>query len=127
MPLIALPFAAELTADFRIKSWSEYASMTTTYMQWLGTYEHPIVNGYSGISTKLVRELPRALAHFPDKRSIAALLNIPNLSYVVYLSRFSPNFDSKTFEEALYENNVSVLARDGESNYLLQLGRPLPP
>ncbi len=121
--VISLPFAGELDQYGQVKRWSEFARLQVNYMNWSATIGRPTVNGYSGQRSKLIKELPRELANFPDRRSIQALSQIAGLRYIFFISKNLPYFDRVKFEVALKESSawLSIVNQDENNNYLLQL------
>jgi hypothetical protein len=115
---IALPYAPELDKNKRITSWGRFAEATTTYMQWFVGTQRTLVNGYSGIQTKLMRELPRELAGFPDKRSVYALRGIAGLREIFYLT---PPGGQPLSESTLKELGITIKQRENSGSYLLEL------
>lgn len=122
--VIALPLVSELQLDGTVKSWSEFARLNTTYMNWLFPTKLSMVNGYSGQRTKLMKELPLQLMEFPDQRSVAALSSIAGLRYILYVPEFDPGFHRETFERRLASlpGNLKLILKDDQGNYLLELG-----
>ncbi|MCB0319716.1 MAG: hypothetical protein KDD60_02250, partial [Bdellovibrionales bacterium] len=119
--VLFLPFTDTLQTNGTVKSWRNFATRNVDYMNWAVDYNLLTINGYSGQRTKFMRELPGITSSFPDDRSIAALSLIPNLSHIVYASKFLTDFDKESFEERLkyYARDLSVERIDNEGFYLL--------
>ncbi len=121
--VIALPLVTELTNDGSVKSWSEFARLNTQYMQWLFPAHLPMVNGYSGQRTKLMRELPAQVLDFPDQRSVNALRSIVGLRYILYVSSRDPGFSQIEFDRRVKNlpGNLALKMSDTAGNYLFEL------
>lgn len=118
---IGLPFAGELDANGAVKSWSEFARLQVYFMNWFEDSSLRSVNGYSGQRTKLMKDLPRRLAGFPDSRSLRELAMIAGLRRIVVVPQFMPNFNPAVFEATLgfYKNTLRIEDKDSLGNYLL--------
>ncbi len=79
-----LPFTDHIRKDGQVKSWGDFASKNVTYMNWSNKLGIPTVNGYSGQRTHIMKNFPRKLMNFPDRRSIEALSLIPNIDLIYY-------------------------------------------
>jgi hypothetical protein len=119
--VIALPFAGELTAHGTPKSWTQFSRFHVNVMNWSRVHQRPIVNGYSGQRTKLIRDFPRALQNFPDRHAVRALSTLAGLRYILIVSRFIPNFDRILFLERLERYpELKLILDDDEGNLLLE-------
>jgi hypothetical protein len=120
---ISLPYADSLNKNGEVESWSQYARFNITYLLWAQNSLTPLVNGYSGQKTKLMRELPRELNAFPDNRSIRALSSIVGLRYIIYNSRFVTNFNATEFQRKvkLLEPYIKIISNDDWGTYLIEL------
>jgi hypothetical protein len=120
--LLVLPFTEELQPSGEVKSWSDFAIKNVNYMNWAFELERPLVNGYSGQRSKIMLELPGQTRGFPDDRSLRALNMIAGLRYVIYVSKFDPNFDAAQFEANLarYTKSLKYIFGDNQGNYLIE-------
>lgn len=121
--LISLPLATTLDKNNEVVSWSEFARMNVNYMNWSFDSGHPIVNGYSGQKTKIMREFPRELKDFPSQRSLMALSRISGLRYIIYNSAYQKDFNAAAFEAALktFSHKLKLIERDQAGAYLIEL------
>ncbi|MBX7144832.1 MAG: glycosyltransferase family 39 protein [Oligoflexia bacterium] len=121
--LAILPLTGSLNPDGSVASWSEFARYNTNYMNWAFETGLPLVNGYSGQRTKLMKEFPGQLLGFPDQRSLSQLQTIAGLRYVVYVGKNDPAFNKSTFEHKIQQflGGVRLLMSDTEDNYLFEL------
>lgn len=118
-----LPFAGELDSNNEVESWAEYAKLNMTYLLWSHPLKNPLLNGYSGQKTKLMKEFPRELKDFPSQRALNALSSIAGLRYVIYAPLFAANFDAKTFESkaASLSSQLKLLSLDAQGSYLFEI------
>lgn len=121
--MIALPLAPALDQNDRVKGWGKFAKANVEYMLSNVESGRPTVNGWSGHRSFIMREFPRELKGFPDRRSLRALRQIAGLRYVIYHPEYDPTFDQKEFESrlALFSDSLSLMTRDEAGNYLLEL------
>src|SRR5690606_17744046 len=91
--VVVLPLARQLRSDGTIESWSDFARLNVSYMNWAYPAGAQIINGYSGQRTQIMREFPRAMVNFPDPRSTATLGSIINIRYIVVHTSQFENFD----------------------------------
>jgi hypothetical protein len=121
--LTILPWTDEISGDGTVKSWGTFARFQTNYMNWALETKLPLVNGYSGQRSKLMRELPAQLLNFPDLRSITALKQIVGLRYIVYVSQNDPGFNKEVFSHKLTQmaGAVRLIMSDDSGNFLLEL------
>lgn len=121
--LAVLPMTGILSSDGSVASWGEFARYNTNYMNWAFNTNMPLVNGYSGQRTKLMRELPGQLLGFPDQRSLAQLQSIAGLRYIVYVGKNDPAFNKVTFEHKIsqFVGGVRLLMSDTDDNYLFEI------
>lgn len=120
--LMVLPFSGELKPNETVASWSEFAHLNVNYMNWAAETGLSLVNGYSGIRSKAIREYPRKMSGFPDLRSLNTLSTIVGLKYVVVMSRFIEGFDTDKFEKQIkeYDLQLSLVHKDSFGNYLFE-------
>ncbi len=123
-----LPYAPSLDQNKNIDSWSRFASAQVISMNWAFGIGKPFINGYSGIKSKYMRELPRELANFPDKRSIIALRRIAGLKYILFTPALAEQYDPFKFKEALksVEKELKQIANDSEGAMLFELSGEIP-
>ena len=120
---VILPLVRELKPNGEIKHWNaDFAVNNVNFLNWGFALGRPIVNGYSGQRTKLMRELPGRLAHFPDQRSLRALSMIAGLRYIIYVSSLDPQFNPAVFSRSVFNlaNGVKYLYGDSDGNHLLE-------
>lgn len=119
--LIILPFSSISRGDAP-PSWSRDGSMQIRAMQISAQLNRPVVNGYSGVITKMMRDLPREVRQFPSIRAATALSKIAGLKFVLVVPSLNPQFDRIAFEQALQEHSAlfKVLHRDSDGNVLLE-------
>lgn len=119
---IMLPYAKSLNKNSEVLSWSDFARVNVYAMNWFSDLPVSFINGYSGQKTKIMRELPRRLAEFPDAGSIRELSSYPELEYIIVVPKLYSSFDKLSFEAKLdlYKNDLQILQRDPEGNYLLR-------
>ncbi len=82
--IIFLPMSHPLSSTGEILSWSDFIRRNITAMNASVHLNMPTVNGYSGVKTKIMRDLPRRTRLFPDERSCTALQEISGLKFVVW-------------------------------------------
>ena len=119
---VMLPLTAALESG-QVKSWGDFAEKNVTYMLWAQEQAVPIVNGYSGQRSKLMREWPAKMAHFPDARSLQVLSQAAGLHFVLYFSRWDPEFVRSEFLARIAEQSeqLRLLSEDSEGNFLFEL------
>ncbi len=122
---LALPLTSELNELKEVRSWSDYAMHATNAMNWNIGSGHPLVNGYSGIKTKFMREAPRELLNFPDKRSLDYLRSLSGLRYVILVPALPAPLVLPPDKELL-TLGVKTIGGDPHSGYLLELFSPSP-
>lgn len=120
--VLVLPYARELNRYNQILSWGDFARLNVNAMHWAFDTGLPTVNGYSGVKSRAMRELPRQLANFPDQRSIAEISSIAGLRYIVVIAALQPDFNPAEFSAKLarLREDLSVLATDSAGNLLLE-------
>ena len=120
---VVLPLATALDRNGLVASWGEYAAVNTNYMNWAFDVARPMLNGYSGIKTKFMREQPRELAGFPDKRSLLNLQRIAGLRWVVVLPRYIKAFNAEVFlaRAQSLAPALRLTERDAEGSLLFEL------
>lgn len=121
--LLFLPLTASLDRQGQVASWGNFARYNANYMNWAINLPGPIINGYSGQRSKIIRDFPLQMNNFPDLRSIYIAQRIAGLRYVAYISKNNPSFEKKVFEQSLrkYGNHLKLLAIDQDDNYLLKI------
>lgn len=121
--LIVLPMTASLDPNGQVKSWGNFAEYNVDYMRWSLFLQRPIINGYSGQRSKLMKELPRALDEFPNERSLQTLQTIAGLRYIIYISSNKPDFKADEFQERArrLSDRITLVSSDQEGNYLFDL------
>jgi hypothetical protein len=117
-----LPLTSELKSNQTIKHWSNFAKLNIQYLHWLFPSGATTINGYSGQQSKIIKEYPRKLSGFPDRRSINAMKLLPGIRFVVYASQFVPEFDRDRFlAEVEQYPELEFLHVDEVGNYLFRL------
>ena len=121
--LIVLPFAGAIDRSGEIVSWSEFARLNVNHMLTGLEAKMPVVNGYSGQRTKMMRELAKRLDDFPSENSSNALMQIANLRFVLFRSRFVANFDAIEFSKKIEQakDNLRLLTSDPSGDYLFEI------
>ena len=121
--LIVLPFSGPIDKLGDIASWSEFARLNVNHMLTGLESRLPVVNGYSGQRTKLMRELAKHLFDFPSEKSTDALAQIANLHFVLYRSRFVSDFDAAAFSKEIEKakDRLVLIASDPSGDYLFEL------
>ena len=121
--LIVLPFSGPTDKSGEIASWSEFARLNVNHMLTGLDAKLPVVNGYSGQRTKLMRELAKRLLNFPSEDSTNALMQIANLRFVLYRSRFIANFDAASFSKQIDQakDHLRLITSDPSGDYLFEL------
>jgi hypothetical protein len=114
-----LPLTSEMKPHREVKSWSNFATLNVRYMLWGLEAGRRVLNGYSGLRSKIMYDYPRALRGFPDRRSVLALQRIGGLRYVVYHSPSDPAFTPERF--ALLPPELTLLTQDPSGTYLFRL------
>jgi hypothetical protein len=117
---IILPFSGALNEQGQVARWGEFARLNVNAARFALASGIPVVNGYSGIRSKIIREWPARLAAFPDATSLRALGEVAGLRWIVYLT--SSEADRDTLEEAFtqFGGKLSVVYRD-DSGFLIEL------
>ncbi|MCO6429416.1 MAG: hypothetical protein J5J00_01025 [Deltaproteobacteria bacterium] len=121
--VMMLPFAGPLDRNKEVSSWSKFAMLNVAYMHWGFASGRKIVNGYSGQRTKVMREMPRELQGFPDKRAVTALSQIAGLKYLVYNSTLDKSFNAFDFNARLRgsEGSLRLVHEGDDGSYLFEL------
>ncbi len=116
-----LPIAGQLDRNNEVASWSEYAKFNMSYMLW-GS-EIPMLNGYSGQKTNIMRTYPRELKDFPSQRALNAIGRIAGIQYLIYVPQFNQNFDKSIFEKELagFRSQIKLLSTDSDGTYLFEI------
>jgi hypothetical protein len=120
---IVLPFSGKLKDSGEFQSWKEFAKIQVSAMNWAQEIDVQLVNGYSGQQTKLMKELPKELAQFPDERSIKALRSFAGLKYIIFAPQFVDDFSRDGFDIRLrfLKDTLKPLQVDGQGSYLFEL------
>jgi len=123
---IVLPFARTLTHHGEIQSWSEFARDSVSYMNWSLESKAPIINGYSGQRTQIMRQFPRAMKDFPDLRAAIALGALANVRYVVNHTSSYESFDQLEYlaREELHFHNFEKVYEDDDGDILYRYHPP---
>lgn len=86
-PVIAfLPLAEVQEGRASEESRREFAVQNVNAMNWALDTGLKTINGYSGQQTRIMKDLPRQTAEFPDARSLHALATISNVRYILFRS-----------------------------------------
>ena len=122
--LAILPLTKSLNSNRQVASWGEYAAINTNYMLWAFDLERPLLNGYSGMKTNFMRDAPRELADFPDKRSLVWLHRIAGVEQVLYLAQYAKNFDYEEFKRKVkgLGAELTLIREDAKDSFLFELG-----
>lgn len=117
---IVLPFAGALTDQGQVARWGEFARLNVNAARFALTSGVPVVNGYSGIRSKIIREWPARLESFPDAASLRALGEIAGLRWIVLLP--SPQVDLVLLKQSLthFAGKLSIIYED-EQGLLIEL------
>ncbi len=99
-PLLVLPMTTALRDRRFVRHWSDFAKLNVRYMLWARGSRLDIVNGYSGLRSKIMRELPGEVASFPDAKSLESIRKIHGLRFLIYMPELVPDFDEAAFEAA---------------------------
>lgn len=118
---LALPYAGKITKDGGAESWVDFATKNVTFMNWFLGTNRWLVNGYSGLKSKITRELPKGLANFPDDRSIKTLSSLGALSKIFIFPHMISDYSEEVFTSklALYKDQLKILSRDSAGNFLI--------
>lgn len=121
--VLVLPWTEQLKEDGQVKRWAEFARLNVQYMLWGLSLERPLVNGYSGQRSKIMREFPARFRGFPTASSISAIQSIIGLRYIIYASQFDPSFNKEAFFTRLesFKNSLEYVSGDESGNYLLRV------
>lgn len=119
---LALPFTGELERG-RVKSWSEFATLSTRYALWNVSSGVPLVNGYSGQRPKLSMELPAALRSFPSSESFEWLSRICGLRWIIVVPSLFTSWNEEAFEQRLREHRgrFSLEASGTDGSLLIRI------
>jgi hypothetical protein len=121
--LIALPYTGELNALGTPVSWGDFARRNIQVLLQLSGTGWRSVNGYSGQKSKIMREFPRQLKGFPDRRSLAAICSIGGMRYLTYASGKDAGFNREVFLGRLdaLSQQLKFVAEDKAGNFLFSL------
>lgn len=125
---IVLPFSGPLKESGEFISWKTFAKIQVSAMNWAEGIDVQLVNGYSGQQTKLMKELPRELVAFPDKRSLRALRSFAGLRYIVFAPTFLDTFSREDFDIRIryHRDQLKLLQVDAQGNYLFEIIGEMP-
>jgi len=123
---IILPLTRTLTHHGEIQSWSQFARHSVSYMNWSLESKTPIVNGYSGQRTQIMRQFPRAMKDFPDLRAAISLGALTNIRYIVNHTGYYENFDQQEYlaKEELHFHNFEKVYEDDDGDILYRYHPP---
>lgn len=121
--LIVLPFSGPVDTSGDIVSWSEFARLNVDHMLTGLESNLPVVNGYSGQRTKLMREFAKHLIDFPSEESTNTLMQVANLHFVLFRSRYVTNFDPEAFSKTIetLKDRLRLISSDPAGDYLFEL------
>ncbi|NMC62299.1 MAG: hypothetical protein GYA55_03945, partial [SAR324 cluster bacterium] len=77
--VLFLPMTLEVDSKGKVKSWLDFSKKNINYMLWSIGAEYQVVNGYSGLRSKLMKELPAKTKSFPDEKALIAIKGIAGL------------------------------------------------
>jgi hypothetical protein len=92
---VLIPYGDTQSEDGGIKSFFNFATMQNQFLLWSVENNLKSINGFTGIKTRLVKELPQKLSSFPDEKSLRTLSEIIDLNTILVTSSYSSN--SKLF------------------------------
>ncbi|MCB0351900.1 MAG: hypothetical protein KDD64_00195 [Bdellovibrionales bacterium] len=120
--IMFLPWTQEINPSGGVKSWGDFARKNSIYMNWSAQIGLKTTNGYSGLRSKLMKELPRKMSGFPDQRSLTTLAFLGNVRFVVLCPYLLEGFDENYFREelSLYENDLKLLGQDEDGNFAFE-------
>jgi hypothetical protein len=120
--VMILPLTPALNRDESVKSWLDFATLNSLYKNWMVGREWFLVNGYSGQLSDLMTIYPGIMANFPDQHSISKIASVSGLRYIVFLSRFVPDFDPVGFERQIerFSHSLRLVSKDQEGSYLFE-------
>ena len=121
-PMIVLPLVSVPLKVGEVREWSDFALQNVNAMNWTVGNNHRIVNGYSGIRSKRMKDLPRRLKDFPDERSLEVLSKSLPVKYIVWLKNVDKRSDQEMhdlFEKFQSKGKIKILAED-EHGVLLE-------
>ena len=123
--ILILPLTAYLNKSGNIKSYLDYATKNINYMNMASSQNLRIVNGYSGMITKIMRDYPRKMKHFPDERSLKALSTISGLRFVLFNKNEEPHYNEKDFNNKLNKlsNSISKIFEDENGWMIFEVKR----
>jgi hypothetical protein len=125
---LILPFANHNPKD-RLESWSQVAILNSRYALWEASGFNgsatPLVNGYSGQRSKIMMQLPKVTANFPDPVSLDYFARICGLRYIVVVPSLYDTWDTTAFSERLRDKRESFSAVQyfDDASILLTLNR----
>lgn len=121
--VIVLPYTGELGSLGTPVSWGDFARRNIQVLLHLSGTGWRSVNGYSGQKSKIMREFPRQLRGFPDRRSLATICSIGGIRYLIYSSANDPEFNRETFYANLdpLDQQIRFITEDKAGNFLFSL------
>lgn len=119
---IFLPFGPKPGEDGARRA-SLFAALQVNYMLWTSDLNIKLVNGYSGIATRIIKGYPRIMADFPDEKSVAELLSIVGLKHLIYCPSLTANFSQQIFDSSLrqFSDNLLLINKDASGCMLFEL------
>jgi hypothetical protein len=125
---ITLPYGGRLKEDGSIDSYFSFAKRNIFSVIW--GYEHNpnlrFINGFSGVKTKIVSELPVAVFDFPSENSLRILSSFVGLDTIIILPEFFEDNNSRfqkiddfLLELNKYKNFINqIRVHDDKSIYI---------
>ena len=117
--VLFLPFSNSVERG-RVQSWSDFAILNTQYAQWTAPLKIKTVNGYSGQRSKIINELPVALAHFPSGDWPDFLARICGASWIVVTPLWAPRLTGAPLPEG-----ITLEQRFSDGSALLKVSRSI--
>jgi hypothetical protein len=120
---IVLPLSGAVDKHGRIISYKEYAFFNIQAMQQSLGLDLKLVNGYSGLRTKLHDELPKRVLHFPDEQSLHALQKIYNLRYIVVVGKFLPEEEKARIKNLFkdFPKRLTIRYENGKGDMIFEI------
>ena len=81
--MMVLPYAKDIDATGGIKSFFSFASSQNQMLFASAPYDMQSINGFTGIRTRLITDLPAKLHNFPDALSLQTLSSFVDLSFLI--------------------------------------------
>ncbi len=117
--VLFLPFSNSVERG-RIQSWSDFAILNTQYAQWTAPLNIQTVNGYSGQRSKIINELPLALAQFPSGDWPEFVARICGASWIIVTPLWAPRLTDAPLPEG-----ITLVQRFSDGSALLKVSRPI--